>query len=126
MAPYHRTCVRVVSTLLATPLCLAGAPAGSSAQDATTRWRAVWIDTFNTRLTSPASRLPAQGDARWSPWRREQLPTLTRRLTVASHARRPALVIPQAGPSLDVVRARGVGRIPLVRDAGRAGVAAGR
>lgn len=52
MAPYHRISVRVVSTLIAAVLCLVLATE-VDAQDSTPRWRAVWIDTFNTRLGSP-------------------------------------------------------------------------
>jgi uncharacterized lipoprotein YddW (UPF0748 family) len=53
MAPYHRISVRVVSTLIAAVVCLAGLAADVEAQDTTPRWRAVWLDTFNSRLGSP-------------------------------------------------------------------------
>ncbi|HTV03488.1 MAG TPA: family 10 glycosylhydrolase, partial [Luteitalea sp.] len=63
MAPYHRISVRVVSTLLVAVLCLLGPVAGLHAQDTSPRWRAVWLDTFNTRLASPDDVTLAVGRA---------------------------------------------------------------
>ena len=48
MAPYHRISVRALSTLV----LLFALAAGAGAQDGP-RWRAVIVDTFNTRLGTP-------------------------------------------------------------------------
>lgn len=67
MAPYHRISVRVHSTLpghmtdlpqlihrIVAVLLLVCAVAGTThAQDASPRWRAAFVDTFNTRLGTP-------------------------------------------------------------------------
>lgn len=50
MATYHRISVRRLSTLLSVCVLLGALASLASAQDTTPRWRAVWIDTFNTRL----------------------------------------------------------------------------
>ncbi len=68
MAPYHRITVRVHSTLpghmddllpqfarrlLAAMLVVCAVATAAYAQDATPRWRAVFVDTFNTRIGTP-------------------------------------------------------------------------
>jgi uncharacterized lipoprotein YddW (UPF0748 family) len=68
MAPYHRISVRVQATLsrhmnghpaqilrrlIAVLLLVCAAVAAASAQDASPRWRALVVDTFNSRLGSP-------------------------------------------------------------------------
>lgn len=53
MATYHRISVRRLSTLLSACFLLFVLAGLAAAQDTTPRWRAVWIDTFNTRLGSP-------------------------------------------------------------------------
>ena len=65
MAPYHRISVRVQATLpghsrdrfpqlirrlVACLLLVCAVAAPSSAQDAAPRWRAVFVDTFNSRI----------------------------------------------------------------------------
>ena len=69
------------------------APVGTGDPEPSVGYNDVSLERFRRRYALPADALPAPADGAWSDWRRAQVTALLGRITLASLAIRPSLVV---------------------------------